>query len=126
MKTTTQLFLVVQAAVFVFAAGVHFGIVGSMDDPGAAVAETVIAVALLGGLALTFVSGIPARTAALAAQGFALLGTLVGFTLVLTVGPTKAFDVTMHGLMLALLVTGLAVTYRSPQVDDPHGRRAIP
>ena len=126
VKTTIQLFLVVQAAVFAFAAGAHFGIVGSMDDPAAGVAESVIAVALLGGLALTFVPGIPARPAALAAQGFALLGTLVGFTLVLTVGPTKAFDVTMHGIMLALLVTGLAVTYRSPQVDDPGGRRALP
>ena len=86
-----------------------------MDDPGAGTAETVIAVALLGGLVLTFVPSIPARSAALAAQGFALLGTLVGFTLVLTVGPTKAFDVTMHSIMLVLLVTGLAVTYRSPQ-----------
>jgi hypothetical protein len=118
MKSTIQLFLVIQAAVFAFAAGAHFGIVGSMDDPGAGTAETVIGVVLLAGLALTFTRGANVRAIALAAQGFALLGTLVGFTLVITVGPTRAFDVTVHGIMLVLLVTGLAVTYRSPQPED--------
>jgi len=117
MKSAIRSFLVVQAAVFAFAAGAHFGIASSMDDPGAGTAESVIAVALLGGLALTFVPGIPVRSAALAAQGFALLGTLLGLTLVLTVGPTRPFDVVMHVIMLTLLVTGLAVTYRSP--GDP-------
>lgn len=81
-----------------------------MDDPGAAVAETVIAVALLAGLALTFTRPADVRLVALAAQGFALLGTLIGITLVLTVGPTHTFDVVVHLVMLALLVAGLALS----------------
>jgi len=48
------LFLAVQSALFAFAAGAHFGVFTDMNDPGAGTAETVIAVALLAGLVLTF------------------------------------------------------------------------
>lgn len=115
MKSLIQLFLLVQFAVFAFAASAHFGVFGNRDDPGAGTAETVIAVALLVGLALTVTRAADVRSVALAAQGFALLGTLIGVTLVLTVGPTKTFDVTVHSIMLALLLAGLAVTYRAPR-----------
>jgi hypothetical protein len=115
MKSLIQVFLVAQSAMFVFAASAHFGLFGDRNDPGAGTAETVIAVVLLAGLALTFAGAADVRSIALAVQGFALLGTLVGITLVLTVGPTKTFDVTVHSIMLALLVSGLAVTYRAPR-----------
>jgi len=115
MKSLIQLFLLVQFAVFVFAASAHLGLFGGRDDLGAGTAETVIAVALLAGLTLTFTRGADVRSVALAAQGFALLGTLIGITLVLTVGPTKTFDVTVHAVMLALLIAGLLVTYRAPR-----------
>jgi hypothetical protein len=124
MNAIVQLFLAVQAVVFAFAAGAHFGIVGNRDDPAASTAESVIAIVLVTGLVLSLVNPLMTRTYALAAQGFALLGTLVGFTLVLTVGPTTAFDVTMHAIMLALLVTGLAVTYRS--AGDAHRQTPVP
>jgi hypothetical protein len=39
---------------------------------------------------------------------------------VLTVGPTKTFDVVMHGIMLVLLVSGLVVTYRARPVPEGH------
>ena len=115
MKSLIHLFLAVQSAVFVFAACAHFGVFGDRDDPGAAVAESIIAVVLLAGLALTFTGPAGARPVALVAQGFALLGTLIGVTLVLTVGPRETFDVVVHVVMLALLIAGLAVTYRAPQ-----------
>ncbi len=115
MKSLIQLFLIVQSAVFAFAASAHFGVFSDMDDPGAAIAETVIAVVLLAGLALTFTRAADVRSIALAAQGFALLGTLIGVTLVFTVGPRETFDVVVHLVMLALLTAGLAVTYRAPR-----------
>ncbi len=116
MKSLIQLFLAVQFALFAFAASAHFGLFTDMDDPGAAIAETVIAIALLTGLALTFTGTADVRSVALAVQGFALLGTLIGITLVLTVGPTKVFDVTVHSIMLVTLLAGLAVTSRAPRM----------
>ncbi len=115
MKALIQLFLIVQFAIFVFAASAHFSLFGDRDDPGAGTAESVIAIVLLAGLVLTLMRPDDARTIALAAQGFALLGTLVGVTLVITVGPRETFDVVVHLIMLALLIAGLAVTYRAPQ-----------
>ena len=118
MNAIIQIFLAVQAAVFAFAAGAHFGLFGDRDDAAAGTAESVIAIVLVAGLLPSLVNPASTRTSALAAQGFALLGTLVGFTLVLTVGPTTTFDVTMHSIMLALLVVGLAVTYHHPRGAD--------
>lgn len=118
MQSTIRFFLSLQAALFAFAALAHFSVIGSRDDLGAGTAESVIGVALLAGLAVSLASPGVTRTAALAAQGFALLGTLVGFTLVLTVGPTTAFDVSMHLSMLVALVTGLAVTTRSGETSS--------
>jgi len=115
MKSMIQLFLLAQAALFAFAASAHFGVFTDLDDPGAGTAETVIAAVLLAGLALTFTRAADVRSIALAAQGFALLGTLIGVTLVFTVGPRENFDVVVHLVMLALLTAGLAVTYRAPQ-----------
>ena len=54
-----------------------------------------------------------ALVAARVGQAFALVLTIVGFTLVLTVGPTITFDVTMHLTMLATLVVGLAIAARA-------------
>jgi hypothetical protein len=117
MKSLIQSFLAVQFAVFAFAAVSHFfGVFSDTSDPGAGTAESVIAAVLAAGLAMTFARAADVRSIALVAQGFALLGTLVGITLVLTVGPTKVFDVTVHLVMLGLLISGLVVTYRAPRL----------
>jgi hypothetical protein len=113
MISTIRIFLFVQAALFISAAIAHFNLIGDLDDPGAGTAESVIATALLAGLAVSLANPGATRTAALAAQGFALLGTMIGVTLLLTVGPRTTFDVSMHLTMLAALVTGLVVTIRS-------------
>jgi hypothetical protein len=113
MLTPIRTLLAVQIFVFAFAAIAHTGIFGSRTDPAAAFAEALIAVALAIGLVVSVRTPADSRAAALASQGFALLGTLIGFTLVVFVGPTHAFDVLMHSTMLALLVGGLWVTWQT-------------
>ncbi len=47
------------------------------------------------------------------AQGFALLGTLVGVTMIaIGVGPQTTGDIVFHMLLIVLLVTGLIMTMR--------------
>jgi len=115
MKSLIQLFVAVQFAPFAFAAGAHFGVFTDKNDHGAGTAEAEIVLVLLAGLALTFTRATDVRPVALTVQGFALLGTLIGVTLVLTVGPTTAFDLTVHSIMLITLLAGLATTMRAPR-----------
>jgi hypothetical protein len=44
-------------------------------------------------------------------QGFALAGTFVGLTLLLTIGPMTGLDVVIHLVMVAVLVIGLVMTW---------------
>jgi hypothetical protein len=80
----------------------------------AGTAETVIAVVLLGALALTWAPSSPwPRRAAVGGQAFAILGVLVGlFTIAVGVGPRTVPDVAYHVGILAVLVVGLAVALR--------------
>jgi hypothetical protein len=109
---TTRVFLAVQAAIFVAAASIHFGLtLSGYQHQAAGTAETIIAVVLVLGLVLTWARF--ARWAAIAAQIFGVVGVLVGlFTIAIGVGPRTAFDLVLHGLMLVALVTGLVVTAR--------------
>jgi len=114
-----RIFLTIETLLFAFAASAHFSLVGDRGDPAAGGFETLIAIALAAGLVTSFIQPQATLIAARVAQGFALILTLVGFTLVLTVGPTTTFDVTMHLTMLATLVAGLVVTFRSPGLRRP-------
>jgi hypothetical protein len=110
-----RLLLLVQVASFATAALIHFGfLLEGYRDQGAAVPESIIAIVLLGGLALSWTPGPWPRRAAIAAQVFALLGTLVGTTLIaIGVGPRTALDVAFHITFLAELIVGLTVTLRA-------------
>lgn len=111
MVQRVRVFLTLEVVIFVVAAAVHFGLLrDEQRDVGAAIAESVIAAVLFAGLATAFLRPAAARTAGIAAQAFALVGTCIGLTLVLTVGPTKGLDLVFHGIMLPLLITGLATT----------------
>lgn len=112
MNTTVRLLLASQAALFLAASGVHLGVLlTGWEHRKAATAEGVIGVVLLAGLALTW-SSLPGVPVALAVQGFALLGTLVGLlTIALGIGPRTGPDLVLHAIMLLLLGTGLAVTW---------------
>jgi hypothetical protein len=118
---TLRALLLFEAATFVVAATIHFGgIVDGYAHRKAAIAETVIAVALLVGLAISLRSGW-ALEAALGAQAFALFGVLVGlFTIAVGVGPRTAPDVAYHVGIAAVLATGIALAART------HPGRAAP
>ena len=115
MDKTLGLFMVVEAATFVVAAAIHGGLlIGSHEHREARIAETVIAVVLLAAAALTWMRPRSARPTGLAAQGFALVGTLVGiFTIIVGIGPRSTLDIVYHVVIAGVLVCGLAVAWRA-------------
>jgi phosphatidylserine synthase len=119
-----RVFLLVETAAFAAAALVHFGLlVHGYEHRQARVAESVIALVLLAGLVLSWVRPTSTREAGIAAQGFALLGTLVGiFTIIVGVGPRTAPDVVYHIAIVAVLVWGLVVAVRAPANDASQSR----
>ena len=108
--------LLLAAATFVAAAAIHSGaLLEGYRHHEARTAETVIAIALLGGFASTWARPGWARRAAIGTQAFALLGVLVGlFTIAIGVGPRTAPDVAYHVAILAVLGAGLALAVRMP------------
>jgi len=108
-------FMIVQAATFLSAAALHFGVLlPGYAHGAAAVAESVIASVLLGGLLATWIRPRAVRGIALAIQGFALLGTFVGlFTIAIGIGPRTVPDLVIHAIMVLELVWGLVVAARA-------------
>jgi heme A synthase len=106
-----RLLLLFEAATFAAAAAIHFGaLIDGYGHRDAGTAETVIAIVLLAGLALTWSRPPWPRRAAIGAQAFAILGVLVGlFTIAVGVGPRTGPDVAYHLGILAVLVVGLAL-----------------
>ncbi|HBY95831.1 MAG: hypothetical protein M5U01_16830 [Ardenticatenaceae bacterium] len=115
MTQTIRLFMLFEGASFVAASLIHSGVfIAGYEHSQARVAEGVIAAVLIAGLVLSFVRRAWTRWVGLAAQGFALLGTLVGlFTIAIGIGPRTAPDLVYHATILAVLVWGLIVTARA-------------
>jgi hypothetical protein len=111
----TRAFIFFEAASFLVAALIHSGfLIAGYEQSGARIAESVIAAVLLAGLALTWIRPGSLRSAGLAVQGFALLGTLVGvFTIAIGVGPRTIPDVIYHIVIAVVLVLGLRVAMHS-------------
>jgi len=107
------LFLSVETVLFFLASLVHFGILAQgFEHTKAGTAEAVIGAVLLIALLWTL-SRRTLSMAALVAQGFALLGTLVGVTMIaIGVGPQTTGDIVFHMLLIVFLVTGLIMTMR--------------
>jgi hypothetical protein len=115
MINRIRLFLGLEAAVFIAAALIHFGVVmDGYNDQEAGTAESVIAIVLLAGLLTSLLRPHWTRRASIVVQGFALVGTFVGLTLLVTLGPRTVLDISIHVVMLVLLVSGLVVTMRTP------------
>ena len=116
-----RFFLLFEAATYVGAALVHFGIlIGGYEHRAAGTAESVIAAVLLAGLATTWLTPAVTRGTGLAAQTFALLGTLVGlFTIAIGVGPRTVPDLAYHISIVAVLIWGLVVAKRTPSGARP-------
>src|SRR4030088_1400362 len=113
---TIPLFLLVEGTSFSVAGLVHGGgVLNAYQDQPASIAESTIAVALLVGFALTQSWPSRTRVIGLAAQTFALLGTLLGaFVIAIGIGPRTLPDIAFHASMLALLTFGLVVSARAP------------
>jgi hypothetical protein len=124
VRQRIRAFLLIEATAFAAAALVHFGVlVHGYEHRQARVAESVITLVLLLGLVLSWLRPTWTREAGLVAQGFALLGTLVGsFTIIVGVGPRTAPDVVYHLAIMAVLVWGLLVAVRAPTNDASQPR----
>ena len=109
-----RLILLFEAAAFFAASLVHSGVlIRGYEHEGARIAEGVIGAVLLLGLALTWGGEAWARRAALAAQVFAILGTIVGlFTVIIGVGPRTVPDVIYHIAIILVLIAGLVAMRR--------------
>ena len=109
-----RILLIVQFALFAFAALTHFGVIVSGHRHRAAgTAESVIGAVLLIGLLLTWMIPSSNRSIAIAVQAFALLGTFVGIgTIIASIGPQSMFDIVFHTSMVIALVSGLIVTLK--------------
>ena len=116
MRQTIRLFLLLAGMSFVVAALVHRGVlVSGYEHREAATAESVIAGVLLAGFALTWAWPARVRPIALAALGFALLGTLVGvLTIAIGIGPRTVPDIAYHLTILVALAWGLVLAGRAP------------
>ena len=104
-----QGFLALECMLFLTASQVHAGrLVAGYAHARASIAETVIAVVM--GLALVASASWPTTTrrSALLAQGFALLGTLVGVAMIaIGIGPRSVPDIVFHAILIGMLVAGL-------------------
>jgi hypothetical protein len=103
-----------EAGTFVAASLIHSGaLIAGYEHQQARIAEGVIAIVLLVGAAVTWIRPAWTRMAGLAAQGFALLGTLVGvFTIIVGVGPRTVPDIAYHLAIVVVLIWGLILTKR--------------
>lgn len=111
----TRAFLAAGAIIFALASAIHGGwLLDGYQHSEARIAEGVIAIMLLAGLAVSLINPPWTRRAGLLAQGFALVGTLVGvFTIIVGVGPRTTPDVILHIGLVVLLVWGLVSTRSS-------------
>lgn len=118
MRQTIRLFLIVEAVCFIVAGAIHSGLLVAVDiHQQAAIAESIIGVALLLGFALTWVLPDQTQLIGLVAQAFAALGTLVGIsTIIAGFGPRTAPDLAFHIAILAVLVWGLVGAARSRDI----------
>lgn len=116
MDTRRTLDWLIRFEILAFAAAslVHGGVlVDGYEHRAAHLAEAVIGVVLLAGLLIAGLRPRWAPRAIVLAQGFALLGTLVGaFTMAIGVGPRTTLDVVYHVVMVALLAWGLRLALR--------------
>jgi hypothetical protein len=110
--------LALEVAAFGTAGLVHAGVLlPGHEHAKAATAEGIIALVLLAGLVSTGVAPRASRTAALAVQAFALLGTMVGlFTIAVGVGPRTIADLAFHAGIVAALAAGMVFAARSRRV----------
>lgn len=114
-RMTFALFLAAETPLFAAASLVHAGILASgFAHFRAMIAEGVIGVVLALGLLMVLIWPARGPIIALAVQGFALLGTLVGaFTIAVGIGPQTRGDAAFHVVLLLVLLAGMLAAWKS-------------
>jgi hypothetical protein len=117
-RTKPILFLAIGTLLFLAASLIHAGLLLTGYQHGrAATAEGMIGTVLGIGLVASLMRPASAPVFALAVQGFALLGTLVGaFTIAVGVGPQTPADLAFHAILLLVLIAGVIVALRRSAV----------
>jgi hypothetical protein len=120
MAPSLRFLMLLEAATFIGAAAIHAGLlVDGYQHREARIAETVIAAVLLAGALVASISRRWARPVGIAAQGFALVGTLVGIvTIAIGIGPRSFADVLYHLLIVIVLTYGVVVAVRDHSADS--------
>jgi len=107
--------LAIEAAAFAAAALVHTGvIIRGSTDPGAATAESIIGLVLAVGAVVTWSRPDWTRPVAIAAQGFALAGSLIGLYLAVRgAAPNTVPDLVFHAGIVLVLASGTVAAWRT-------------
>jgi hypothetical protein len=102
---------------FAFASMIHSGwLIPGYEHARARVAEPIIALVLLSAWSFSWFRPHQVRRVGIAAQGFALLGTLVGlFTVAVGIGPRTTADLVFHLGLIVILTWGLRVARASAE-----------
>ena len=110
--------VLMQAATFLIAASIHSGyFLTGHEHREARIAESIIAGVLIVGGLMAMMRPAWARRAALAAQGFALVGTLVGIGTILGgIGPQGRYELVYHFSIVAVLAYGLFIVSKQRAV----------
>jgi hypothetical protein len=121
-RTAVGVLLALIGTALVLASIVHFGVkiplgFATVSDPfpGAAPAETVVAIVVMGGAATVLARRASATAFSLTAVLFAILAT--GYGLTVTIRSTRTGDVTYHLMILLALLCTLGLLLA------PHTRR---
>lgn len=114
MERSMRALLGVEGVSFLLASTIHAGIlITGYEHPDAMVAEGVIGVVLLVGLATTWIRPRSLVSIAAAVQLFALVGTLIGLWMIFVgVGPRTVPDVVYHVVIVGVLLVGLGLAWR--------------
>jgi hypothetical protein len=104
----------VEAVAFAIASLVHSGAFTDVSvDPGANIAEGTIAVVLLAGALAISIRPTWTRVVGVLAQGFGLLGSLIGLYLAVRgLGPNTLPDLVFHLAIVPMLALGMTAAFR--------------
>ena len=110
--------MLLEALAFAIASVIHSGTLTDVSvDPGANIAEGTIAAVLFVGAVLIILQPAWTRIVGALAQGFALLGSLIGTYLAFRgLGPNTVPDLVFHVAVVVTLAFGMLAALRDPGV----------
>jgi hypothetical protein len=123
MATIPRL-MFVEAIAFLIASAIHSGAVIDVSvDSSANTAEGIIGVVLLVGAIVTTLRPGWTRVVGVLAQGFGLVGSLVGLFLATRgLGPHTTPDLVFHVVIVAMLAIGVVAAFRTPAGEAREAR----